>query len=775
MDRIGRYEIRSELGRGGFGIVYRAHDPVMQREVAIKVLTALDDPSLLDRFRREAGTTGKLQHKNIVTVYDYGEHEGQPFFVMELLEGSTLKDVIDRKVPLSLYRRVYIMTQIAEGLQYAHQKQVIHRDIKPANIVLLADGTVKIVDFGIARIVDATRTRATVPGLLMGTVEYMAPEQLHGKDADKTAEVFSYGVVFYETLSGVNPFRAAHFTEVMQLLATADPQPLRKASADCPEAAEALARKCLAKNPDNRVQSMEEVLNELLPLYIGLRRERANGMAEEVRKLIGDGQLPEAESALQRLLEFDRENHEGHDLRRRLEREKRDAAARERGAKVERAVRETLAAGKIREAVPLATELAGLLPDNPVFGELFRQTMDLDEIQTRVRALRDRTSDQAAARELDAACTTAAGAVANEKMAESVPQLIKALRRRLEVREREAAEVSDKQKAEADLAEATTLFQSAKYSESRQIVERLLAGQPDHAGARRLLDQITIAEAAVRRERSIVGKLAGADQMLHRRRYDEAVDSLKAALAEFGEEVRLRNALESAIAAQKRDQAISRAAVIGGEETIDLDPKKPATVSDVKPAAAPEPKPAPVTAPAPPVTPAPAPASLAAAPPPARRSPGVLRAILALVLLAAGIAAGYQLWLRGRTTEAPAPVAAAPRVLLEAPSTTTPEQAAVVATIDHFLHAVSAGDGDAVKAVWPTAPPGTLQAWSSNLVTSAASGPHLLMQGPPEVTGRSARVVTEIHAATTDGPAKDRKYTFTLKKRGEDWLISAVR
>ena len=283
MDRIGRYEIRSELGRGGFGIVYRAHDPVMQREVAVKVLTALDDPSLLDRFRREAGTTGKLQHKNIVTVHDYGEHEGQPFFVMELLEGQTLKEVIDRKVPLSLYRRVYILTQIAEGLHYAHQKQVIHRDIKPANIVLLADGTVKIVDFGIARIMDTTRTRSTVPGLLMGTVEYMAPEQLHGKDADKTAEVFSYGVVFYETLSGVNPFRAAHFTEVMQLLATVDPQPMRKVFPDCPEAAEVLARKCLAKNAADRIQSMQDVLNDLMPLYTGLRRERAGAWLRKSR------------------------------------------------------------------------------------------------------------------------------------------------------------------------------------------------------------------------------------------------------------------------------------------------------------------------------------------------------------------------------------------------------------------------------------------------------------------------------------------------------------
>jgi len=325
-------------------------------------------------------------------------------------------------------------------------------------------------------------------------------------------------------------------------------------------------------------------------------------------------------------------------------------------------------------------------------------------------------------------------------------------------------------KPETQLAEATALFQSGKYLDARQIAELLLTDNPELAGARRLLDQIGVAEGAVRRERSIVGKLAGADQLLHQRRFDDAIESLKGALAEFGEEIRLRNALENAVAAQKRDQAITRmAASGGGDETVDLKQQKPVAVAAGKPATTPA---APATAavtPRPATVETPVPAS---PPPEPKQSRSFLKVLLALVLVAAGGVAGYELWLRSQKPAAEAPNPAA-RILLEAPANPNAEQAKVVETIDQFLHAVSAGDAEALKSVWPAAPPGTLEAWGSTLGTSATDTSRLQLQALPEVTGRSARVTGEIRAGQSMSPG--RKYTIALRKRGEEWQISSVR
>jgi serine/threonine-protein kinase len=226
MDQIGRYKVLGEIGRGGFGVVYRAHDPVMRRDVAVKVLTAVSDPTLLARFRSEAGATGNLWHKNIITVYDYGECDGQPFLVMELLEGRTLQEAIRGGPPLSLFEKVSVLFQVAEGLRFAHEQGVVHRDVKPSNVMLLHDGCAKILDFGIARYLDSARSRHTTPGFILGTIEYMSPDQLQGVDADPLTDIFSFGVTAYELLSGHQPFRADTISRIMYLVATADPAPL---------------------------------------------------------------------------------------------------------------------------------------------------------------------------------------------------------------------------------------------------------------------------------------------------------------------------------------------------------------------------------------------------------------------------------------------------------------------------------------------------------------------------------------------------------------------
>jgi serine/threonine protein kinase len=216
--KLGRYEIRSQLGAGGMGEVYRARDEKLNRDVAIKVLPAAfsENVNRLRRFEQEAQATGALNHPNILAVYDVGIHEGAPYVVSELLEGETLHHRLDEE-PLAQRRAIDYAVQIAYGLAGAHEKAIVHRDLKPDNHFITKDDRVKILDFGLAKLVEpmidgraqtdiATRQVHTDPGTVVGTVGYMSPEQVRGQHVDHRSDVFSFGVVLYEMLSGRRAF-----------------------------------------------------------------------------------------------------------------------------------------------------------------------------------------------------------------------------------------------------------------------------------------------------------------------------------------------------------------------------------------------------------------------------------------------------------------------------------------------------------------------------------------------------------------------------------------
>ncbi len=302
--RIGKYEIQTELGRGGFGRVYRSYDPAVGRPVAIKVLTSEGEPELLARFRAEAGMTGKLQHKNIVTVFDCGEQNGSPYIVMEYLEGENLQSILQSKRNLGLLEKMRIIYQIAEGLHYAHESGVIHRDVKPANIMLLPNGTVKIMDFGIARLVNGQSTR-TRSGDLIGTTSYMAPEQFRGAEADVRSDIFAYGVICYELLSGVHPFQANAVSAIIYRIMSVEAQPLREIFPECPEPLDHLIHRALAKDRDRRYASLDDVLIDAEPIVLDLRREQAVRLMLEVHTLIDQKEFDRANSKLKQALELD--------------------------------------------------------------------------------------------------------------------------------------------------------------------------------------------------------------------------------------------------------------------------------------------------------------------------------------------------------------------------------------------------------------------------------------------------------------------------------------
>jgi serine/threonine-protein kinase len=192
--QIGKYDVLEVLGRGGMGVVYKAMDSRIKRLVAIKMMTGevAKDPDYLKRFYREAQSTGILQHPNIVVVYDLGDEEGNPYLVMEYLEGITLDKVIAARSELLIYDKLNILIQVLEGLAYAHQRGIVHRDIKPQNIMVLRDRTVKIVDFGIARM---GNTGLTKTGQVIGTITYMSPEQINAAAVDGRSDIFSAAVV----------------------------------------------------------------------------------------------------------------------------------------------------------------------------------------------------------------------------------------------------------------------------------------------------------------------------------------------------------------------------------------------------------------------------------------------------------------------------------------------------------------------------------------------------------------------------------------------------
>jgi serine/threonine-protein kinase len=262
--KFGKYEITGKIGEGGFGMVSKGHDPVLQRYVAIKTCTSQDE-NLRRRFFREAQIAANLQHRNITTVHDLGIQDGIPFLVQEFLDGEDLTAKIDREETLSLAEKLQILLEVARGLEYAHAQGVLHRDIKPANIRVLEDGSVKIMDFGIAKLLHET-TRLTVEGAAVGTVGYLAPEQLRGEELDRRADVFAFGVLAYELMGYRRPFEGDTFSQVSYRLLYEEPQPLAEISSDCPAVLAHLVARCLAKEPEHRYRGFSEILTELEPM-----------------------------------------------------------------------------------------------------------------------------------------------------------------------------------------------------------------------------------------------------------------------------------------------------------------------------------------------------------------------------------------------------------------------------------------------------------------------------------------------------------------------------
>ncbi len=404
MARFGRYETLGKIGEGAMGIVHRARDTSLDRVVALKMLSAdlRADDDLHHRFAREAEAIGRLNHPNIVSVFDVGETDGHLYMAMELLEGDDLRALLERGTDVPLADRVHILAQICDGLGYAHSKGVWHRDVKPANIFVTGAGRVKVLDFGLARV--ATLETITRRGIILGTPDYMSPEQAMGKPLDNRTDIFSAGAVFYEFLCRQKPFRGKSLHGVLYQIISEEPDPLLTVNPELPARLALVVHRMLRKAPEERYPSFEEAGRELWRVHGALRRShgrsampRAGAAAlhdsdrARVRELVArskkhqdGGQADAAADELRAALAIDPDSREAAEALwntvRRRPAGRRPEARRspEAEARIAALLHRARPGAPDPEARKAIAELALVAPDDPRLSDLLRERSGRD-------------------------------------------------------------------------------------------------------------------------------------------------------------------------------------------------------------------------------------------------------------------------------------------------------------------------------------------------------------------------------------------------------------
>jgi tetratricopeptide (TPR) repeat protein len=604
MDRIGKYQILEQVGQGAMGVVYKALDPLMERLVAIKTMSAdLDaEPELRTRFFREARSAGKLSHKNIVTIHDLGEETNRAYMVMEFLDGEDLKGKITRRERMPLETKLRLMMEVCEGLAHAHNKDVVHRDIKPGNIHITRTGQVKIMDFGLARIASSEITRT---GSVMGTPNYMSPEQVRGDRVDNRSDIFSAGATFYELLTYRKPFSGPTLHTTLFRILEQEPDPIESIDPAIPAELASIIQRSMAKEPGARYQRVDEMLRDLERFRKTLE-ERKRALRDEARRAVEQldelvsvnkellkktgGAMEEAEQTapmlLSRLLaeqeedatkrlEFPLGYFELIEMRERAEREQHRLAAwieryREAAPRVAEAAR-LAEAGKLEAALAKAQEILNQLPGHAEAEELARSVQEKLTAQAR---------EQEKKRKLTALVGEAKDLSRKGELERSLKLLDEALGLAPEhseaatLRQKVSERLEEKKDQEARAREAETLFQKATALVSKdeaafavEMLREALKLAPDHIAAAALLNRAQarlqqLAELAEKR-REAKAALGEARKSLERGDFGGARKEVTRALefdpeAAGAAEIReaIRRAEEEARAKEEREKKI---------------------------------------------------------------------------------------------------------------------------------------------------------------------------------------------------------------------------
>ncbi len=396
--RIGKYEITGILGRGGMGVVYRAEDKRIGRQVAIKTLTEnfSGQPEMLERFYREA-QAGILQHPNIVIVYDLGDEDGVPFIVMEYVSGEPLDKLIASGRHISIIEKLSIIEQVCAALGYAHHRGVVHRDIKPANVIVQQDGVAKLVDFGIARVQGSSSEGGlTRTGNVIGTIHYIAPERLRGKPFDGRSDIFSTGIMLYYLLAGQLPFTGEDMT-VLQKLVNEPHPPLGTFLANYPPQLDAVLDRALAKDPEQRYATAEEFAADLHGLGEQLKKGQIDELFNDAERLTSEQQFGRAREVLLQLVRIDPQHTGARQLfgivQQNLARLQRAEQVRQLVAEADEAIaseRYAEAVGSLDHAVQLDPENAELKKKLEEVREQKRRYDEMGTLLTQADSLRER-------------------------------------------------------------------------------------------------------------------------------------------------------------------------------------------------------------------------------------------------------------------------------------------------------------------------------------------------------------------------------------------------
>jgi len=520
LEKLGKYLILRELGRGAGGVVYRARDPIINRLVALKTITTglAEYPDLLERFYQEAQSAGGLQHPNIVTIYDLGDADGIPYIAMELLEGESLDQLIGRRAALPVPLKLTYVLQACRALDYAHKRGIIHRDIKPDNVMLTRDGTVKVVDFGIARVLETSKTQT---GMLLGTFAYMSPEQYHGEHADARSDIWSFGVLLYELLAYQRPFKGQTPASLMHSICSQEPLSLLEVAPECPASLEKVIQKVLKKSPDERYQSMEELLLDLDPICKSMQADSVVALVTQARELCEQGDYSQSRDLLRQALQIDSTNTPARNLLEKVNTELRRILIRPKLQQQIDKGHQLLAEGKMQEAKMEAEVVLQLDPTFEPGQELRKRVQEEIERARQIAEWIDAAKQRLAQGILEEAEELVA------KVQEAEPSNEQAAALQLQV----SSEKADRQRRLQlfeKMQQARGLWTQQNYVECIQLLVELRKDFPDEDEIPRLLE--TAKEDQANQQRS--QGLADARSMLANRRYDEC----KALLAELQEQ-----------------------------------------------------------------------------------------------------------------------------------------------------------------------------------------------------------------------------------------------
>lgn len=540
MQKLGKYEILAELGHGAMGVVYRARDPFIGRAVALKTINSnlVDRPDLLERFYQEAQSAGKLQHPNIVTIFELGQEKDTPFIAMEYLDGESLEKTILRQTDMPLAVKVGYIVKICQALEYAHKNRVVHRDIKPGNIMVNSEGAVKVVDFGIARLVDFSRTHTN---MMIGTPAYMAPELFRKKKADERTDIWAVGVTCYELISYQRPFTGDGY-DIISSIMEDEPSAISSLVPDCPAELETVIQRMLRKQAAERYQTMEDVLLDLEPVWNRLKATEAAALAERGRVLYEQGDLLKAQDRLRRARLIDSTNAMAKSLLEKITAEVRRSEIAPKILEHVSRGRGHLQSGQYREAQAEAEAALSLDSHHEaakgLIAEVEAAVARSQQIEQKLRLTKQRLAE-GALDEADSALRQALNLDAENASALDLQRQISAERGRREKR---------KQLNEL-LQRARGLWTELKYDECLALIAEGLKTFPGEADLKSLQETARADQAEQKKQAHV----AEVRRLMAQQKLPEARKSLETLTREHAGDTTVRN-LQTLLAQEEQEQ-----------------------------------------------------------------------------------------------------------------------------------------------------------------------------------------------------------------------------